>query len=528
MLNTLYGRLVAVLVGFALIMAAAFVLVIRYSDNARRLEVSQSVYRSLASEFVRETVVPRGGETADYAAFTEIFNRIKVINPRINAYLVSRSGEILASSDRPGTVKRRRVDPAPIRAFLSDSANLPILGDDPADAGTKRVFSAARVELPGHREAYLYLVLRGARTESIAKPILQSYTLRQNLMIFGGALGLALIASALVIGIMTRRLQRLARVMDRFRESGFAEQPARRATGAAAGDDIDQLASTFREMADRIMAQMNELKQTDSLRRELVANISHDLRTPLASLQGYLETLQLKSGSLTAEEKRRYLEIALSQSEHLSELVAKLFELAKLDAERVDILPEPFVLADLLQDVVQEFELAAQKKGIRIAATLPQDMPLVTGDIGLIERALRNLIENALRYTPAGGEVRVALAAGTDHATVRVTDTGPGIDAADLPRIFDRFYRGEKSRSDTSSGAGLGLAITKRILELHDSDVSVESAPGGGTTIGFTLAYVGAEAAPSPDASGGAETEGDRQPPRHGVMPQALGSRTSD
>jgi signal transduction histidine kinase len=495
MLSRLYVKLVAVLAGFAFIMAAAFVMVIRYSDDARRLEMSQRVYRTLAADFVRETVVPLGGDTADYAVFGEVFNRIKVINPRIDAYLVDASGAILAASGRLGTNRRDlRVDPAPIREFLSEEPTLPILGDDPADARTRRVFSAARVELPGHREAYLYLVLRGARTESIAQPILQSYTLRQNLVIFGGALVLALIASALVMGIMTRRLKHLARVVDRFRESGFAEQPAPGRRLPAAGDEIDQLAGNFSEMADRILDQMRELRQSDSTRRELVANISHDLRTPLASLQGYLETLQLKGDRLSPEEKRNYLEIALRQSERLSQLVAKLFELAKLDAGRAVMAPEPFVLTDLVQDVVQGFELAAGGKGIRISANLPLDMPLVRADIGLIERALRNLIENSLRYTPAGGSIVVSVVPGEAQATVQVADTGSGIDAADLPRVFDRFYRGEKSRSDSSDNAGLGLAITKRILELHESAISISSEPGR-TLIAFTLPYVGADPA---------------------------------
>ena len=225
------------------------------------------------------------------------------------------------------------------------------------------------------------------------------------------------------------------------------------------------------------------------LRAALFSSVTHDLRTPLASLQGHLETLHYKGERLSEAEKRGYMEIALRQSGLLSELVAKLFELAKLDAERPPMLPEPFVLPDLVQDVVQQFELAAANRRVTLAAHLPLEMPLVFGDIGLIERALRNLIENSLRFTPEGGAVRVGVAAEAGHAAVRVSDTGCGIDAADLPRIFDRFYRGEKSRSDSSGNAGLGLAITKRILELHGSAISVASRPGD-TTIAFTLPYV--------------------------------------
>jgi two-component system, OmpR family, sensor kinase len=488
--GSLYAKLVAVLVSFALIMSLAFVLVMRLSDTALRQEISQRAYRTYASQLVKEHLFPKG--RLDPAAFEAVFDHIKVVNPRIEAYLIDASGVILASSSRIGALKRKTVDLGPVHSFLADNPVLPILGDDPTDDRDRRVFTAARLTLERQGEAYLYLVVKGIRSESAMQQILESYGLRENIVVIGGGLLLALVAGALIIGLLTRRIQHLARVMDRFRESGFAEQPVRNPPPAHSGDEIDRLAGTFNEMADRLLAQMHELRHTDSMRRELVANVSHDLRTPLASLQGHLETLQYKAERLSDAEKRGYLEIALRQSELLSQLVAKLFELAKLDAERPAMLPEPFVVTDLVQDVVQQFELAAENKRIALSARLPQEMPLVIGDIGLIERALRNLIENSLRFTPEGGDIRVSVIAGQNDASVEVTDTGCGIDAADLPRIFDRFYRGEKSRYDSSGNAGLGLAITKRILELHHSTLSVASKPGL-TTIGFTLPYAGAD-----------------------------------
>lgn len=491
MFGSLYAKLVAVLVGFALAMSLAFVLVMRYSDTVRRQELSQRVYRSYASQLVKEHIFPK--DRLDPSAFESVFDHIKVVNPRIDAYLIDASGTILASSSRAGALQRKTVDLGPIQKFLAEDTALPILGDDPTDGQDQRVFTATRLTLAGHGDAYLYLVIKGVRSESAVQQILESYVLRENIAVIGGGLLLALLAGALIIGLLTHRIRRLAGVMDRFRDSGFAEQAAPSSARARSGDEIDRLAGTFGEMADRILAQMRELRHTDSMRRELVANVSHDLRTPLASLQGHLETLQYKADRLSDAEKRNYLEIALRQSELLSQLVAKLFELAKLDAERPAMLAEPFVLADLAQDVVQQFELAAAEKSITLDAQLPQEAPLVFGDIGLIERALRNLIENSLRFTPGGGAIRVIVIAEQDHATVQVTDTGCGIDAADLPRIFDRFYRGEKSRSDSTGNAGLGLAITKRILELHSSSISVVSQAGL-TIMSFTLPYAAAVA----------------------------------
>jgi len=238
-----------------------------------------------------------------------------------------------------------------------------------------------------------------------------------------------------------------------------------------------------------MLAQMSALQQTDAMRRELVANISHDLRTPLASLQGYLETLHLKRAQLSDEEQRTYLEIALKQTEQLSGLVSRLFDLAKLDSGQVIVSLEPLALGDLVQDVVQEFDLAASNKGVVLKALIRPDLPLVIADIGLMERVLRNLIENALRYTPEGGAVTVTTSPGANGAIVEVADTGVGIPAEELPRIFDRFYRIEKSRGLAAGSAGLGLAITKRILDLHGTKIGVTSERGR-TVFRFLLPYV--------------------------------------
>jgi len=311
------------------------------------------------------------------------------------------------------------------------------------------------------------------------------------------SLVIALIASALLIKVVTRPLHQLSVVMQKFRGSGFAELPQGL---PAPRDEVGTIAETFNRMSDRIFDQMAALRQTDAMRREFVANISHDLRTPLASLQGYLETLSLKRGQLTADEERLYLQTALKQTEQLSGLVGRLFDLARLDSDEVVVNLEPFALGDLVQDVVQEFELAARKKEIEIKAAVRSDLPLALGDIALLERALSNLIDNALRYTERGGKVTVSAAPGGSGVVVEVKDTGIGIAAAELPRVFDRFYRVEKSRGLGQGNAGLGLAITKRILELHGSTISAESDPGR-TVFRFGVKYAAPGAAASADAA---------------------------
>jgi two-component system OmpR family sensor kinase len=213
------------------------------------------------------------------------------------------------------------------------------------------------------------------------------------------------------------------------------------------------------------------------LRRHLIANVSHDLRTPLAALHGYLETLLMKEDRLSAQQRKNYLKIAARQSEHLGTMVSELFELVQLDFKGFEIHPESMQLGELAQDVLQKFQIAAEKKRIALKAEIRADLPFVWADIGLIERALENLLDNALRHTPFGGVVSLAVTASDGRVAVRVSDTGSGIPAAELPHIFERFYRVDKSRTSGTGGAGLGLAIVKRIVDLHRGEIAVESTP---------------------------------------------------
>ena len=387
---------------------------------------------------------------------------------------------------------RERVSLQPIREFLSGTVRLPIRGDDPRQADGRKIFSVAPIPRhSGNGEAagggYLYVVLGGERYESVVAGLRSNWVLR---LAAGVALGALAVVLAVGLVLFRRLTRRLARLDHRIR--AFHPDPNEPPATPPPGDEIDRLEAAFHRMAERIEAQIHELSALDELRRELVANVSHDLRTPIAALQGYLETLQLKEGSLDEDERRRYLNVAARHAEHLGKLVAQLFELARLDVEEARLEVEPVSLAELAQDVVQKFHLAAERHGVALEALAGRPLagqPFVAADIRLLERALDNLLDNALAHTPPGGRVTVAVEETPRGLRLRLADTGTGIPPDELPRIFDRFQRGEDRGRRERPGAGLGLAITKRILELHGSDLTVESTVGRGTAFSFELPY---------------------------------------
>lgn len=293
-----------------------------------------------------------------------------------------------------------------------------------------------------------------------------------------------------------RRLKRLADTVEAFARGGCTE-PLRVAGADANGDQIDRLAAHVEQMAARIGEQFAEIERAVDRRRELLANLSHDLRTPLASMQGYLELLLLRHGSLPPAEERNYLETAVRHGERLGRLVGDLFELTQLEAAQALPQREAFLLAELAQDVAQKFALdaRARKVDLRAAGGDGSGAVRAQADIGMVERVLENLLDNALRHTPAGGSVTIEIGADAHRARVAVRDTGCGIPPAELAGIFDRYDRADRSRP--GARGGLGLAIARRIVRLHGGELSASSIAGAGSCFAFDLPL----AAPRPAAT---------------------------
>ena len=487
MFRSLYSKLATVLLLLFVLVGLSIVAVTIFSAEMYQQEVDQKLNRDLAAHIVSEKLLLRNNQINE-DALKEIFHMLMVINPSIEIYLLDPAGKILAFSAPPGKVKRRQVSLEPIDHWLKQDANYPILGDDPRNPAKRKAFTVARIAEQGKLEGYLYVILGGETYDSIVHKLKGSYILRLSAWAIAASMLVALVAGLLLFAILTGRLRRLNAAIDAFKSgTALSEIALPKLKRSNAGDEIQQLSSTFKEMAQRIESQMDKLKKADSLRRELVANVSHDLRTPLATLQGYIETLLLKDRHLTVTERKDYLKIAIKHCDRLSKLVEELFELAKLDAQETKLLREAFNLSELVQDVVQKFQLKAQEKDIDIITNLGNELPFAMADIQLIERVLENLIENAMRHTPVGGSIRVVLTPGRQGIEIGVSDNGSGISPEELPHIFDRFYQLDKSRNSGQGLAGLGLAICKRVLELHGRSINVDSSPGSGTTFTFNL-----------------------------------------
>jgi signal transduction histidine kinase len=252
--------------------------------------------------------------------------------------------------------------------------------------------------------------------------------------------------------------------------------------------ELAVVSSSINTMADTIVQNIEELKEVDKLRRDLIANISHDIRTPISIIHGYIETLIMKQDTLDIQKRQEYMQTIIKSTERLKRLMTDLFELSKLESRQIKPKLESFFISDLLQDLTHKYGLRAQERKIELEADLQSRMPVVHADIAMIERVMQNLIDNAMNYTPENGKVKIKMDETDRFVNISVINSGEGIPPEEIPKIFDRYYKVENNVS--GRGTGLGLAIVKNILEIHQSDISVTSEVKGDTSFTFNLPIV--------------------------------------
>ncbi len=313
---------------------------------------------------------------------------------------------------------------------------------------------------------------------------LQPHDLRLTglLLIFAGISAVSF--GFFISSALTERISKLAEGTERIAAGDLSARVV-----VVGNDELTALATMFNRMASRLEEVDNEKRMLEQTRRDLIAWVSHDLRTPMASIRVMLEAMA--DGVVSdADTTQRYLRNAQTEIQHLSRLIDDLFELAQLDAGHLALDLEPSSLRDLISDTLENMRAQAERRSINLSGRVDDGIDPVVMAPEKIQRVLNNLVGNALRHTPAGGSV--ALQARLDENKVRVdiVDTGEGIASNDLPHVFESFFRGEKSRSRDDQGmrgAGLGLAIAKGLVEAHGGSISVRSEQGHGATFSFTL-----------------------------------------
>jgi signal transduction histidine kinase len=298
------------------------------------------------------------------------------------------------------------------------------------------------------------------------------------LLVFAGGMAMAL--GYFLSSTMTDRIHLLKKAAEKLAQGNLETR-----VSVSGRDEVATLAESFNKMASQLQAMDRKQRNLERLRTDLIAWVSHDLQTPLASIRAILEALY--DGVVEEPETvSRYLNTAQRDVSSLSALIDDLFEMAQLDAGGIPLERADSSLADLISDTLESFSELASRQNIQLEGSVEAGIDPVFMDTQRIGRVFNNLISNALRHTPAGGRIEVRARRADSGVEVTVCDSGEGIRTEDIPNVFESFYRGEKSRSRATGGAGLGLAIARGIVHAHGGDIRVESQPGD-TRFIFTL-----------------------------------------
>jgi len=293
-------------------------------------------------------------------------------------------------------------------------------------------------------------------------------------LVAGGVLILgAVLTSFMIFGPARRRLRALESAARQFGAGDLTARAPHRG-----GDEIAAVASAFNTMADDLAARAEALATSDRVRRQLLADVSHELTTPVTAMRGYLETLTMPEMKLDEPTRARYLGIISDETNRLERLIGDLLDLARLEGGGGTLHIEDVPVDQLFERVVARHGRAAEQAGVKLSASTDPHASLIRGDRDRLEQALQNLAANAIRHAPPGTTVHLRSQLADARVVLSVEDAGPGIAAEHLPHIFDRFYKGDPARTGTSAGSGLGLSIVKAIVERHGGTLTVDSRPG--------------------------------------------------
>lgn len=494
MIRGLYRRLALILLSMFIVLGAILFWLYENSTQTLQQETSQKLHLHLA-EYLVQDIALFHAEKLDHDSVKEAFSKVMMLDPATELYVVDPEGKVLAYDAPEEKIKYRTISLRPIEKFLDSLKNkeaLPILGDDPRSKKQK-IFSVAPIYTKDHTLlAYLYIIINGEAYDTVATALQVNKTRWMGLGMIGAALIFLLFTALLLFNKLTRPLVKLSREVVNFEQSNFQELPKNANSFLSHPqknlDEFQQLRGSFYRMSQHICDQLEFLKKHDELRSEFLAHVSHDLRTPLAGVQAYLETLQLDDTDISEEERQDFLRKALVTNNRLSKMIDELFELSRLEYGEVDIHPETIMLSDLLSDMYATLNNLALDKDIELTVTIESGISTVYADVARLDRVFQNLITNAIQYTPEKGSVTVdVVESDSNKVKISVSDTGQGIAKADLPYIFEPFFRSKSGRRIYQEGKGLGLAITEKLLALHDSKLAVVSDLNTGTTFSFIL-----------------------------------------
>jgi signal transduction histidine kinase len=479
--KSLLGQIIFPLIILFVAMTAGLFLIYCAITDRNSARVEQTLHKNLAQQIIHYSDELQQGDISK-EALKPAFHSLMLLGPSYEIYITDNQGKLLVFAAEPHKIKRYSIDIKPLDKFIS-GANYPLYADNPRSIDQQKLFTAAPIYKQNKQIGYVFVILGGDKYDSIVKSISFNsdvYKILAALVLFF-ALALALLV--FIFARIVKPISQLDQDITNFVSADFSAISASKPNQYAANEIIN-LHNNFSSLEHKIHKQLTQIKSTEQLRREMLSHISHDLKTPLASLKGYLETWLLQYQDAAGSD---FIQVAQKNANQLQRLVEQIIELAQLDSNTVSLYKEPVAVAELAQDVLSKFQLQAEKQAVTLSVE-PKDPSLqAIADIAKLERVLTNLVDNAIRHCQPGDSIKIQLQPKDNQIIISIADSGAGIPEEEMAHIFDAHFRASNSVTSNQGNSGLGLAIVAKLLSLHHATVSVSSVVSKGTTFSFSL-----------------------------------------
>ena len=481
--GSLFCRLSLAFFAVSVTTALLYAFVFSVIWNQFRNSADQRLYWEVAESLAHD-LRPFTAENFNRGEVDRILYRFASYNPQFDVYVLNPAGRIVASVP----ALHGQLDTAPLKRFigLQGIPAQPLFGPSARTPHrSETLFSAAPLAIEQH-PGFVYVDLSGAYREKIFNVHGDTFATYSAAGLLILTLGVTFPFGILLFYLLTRRFHRMTEALQAFEAGDYQKR-----LPAGWRDELGIHAKVFNQLADSLTATIARLEEVDSSRRELVANISHDLRTPVAAMRASLETLAQVRNPVERDSLLRAAEI---NSQELSGLLEDLFALSRLEAPELSLQIEVFPLDEMVEDIITSQRAHAERAGIALSCSFDGKQFAACADRKLLYRAVTNLVENAIRYSLPGAVIAIRMRELNGSVGCEIADTGIGMSPEELSRVFERFYRAPKARALHSRGTGLGLNIVQRIFENHGAALEVQSAVGQGTRWHFSLPAAAARA----------------------------------
>ncbi|TCI91029.1 HAMP domain-containing sensor histidine kinase [Tenacibaculum sp. M341] len=438
-----------------------------YSQTTQRLNANVAAHL-IEEKFKKSSPFLEDGEI-NTVLFDDIMHDMMAVNRAIEVYLLNDRGGVMHSLVLDHSNKsepKKKVDLAPVKKFIANN-EIFIQGDDPK-TGDQKIFSAAPFKIKD-KCGYIYVILASESYENVCKSIFKGYFSKLTFVTIFITMLLSVVIGWIFIIVISKNLLTIIYYVNRFKEGDLDSRIPN-----AKESNLSILATTFNEMANTISMNINEIQSINKFKKELIANVSHDLRSPLTIIRGYAETLKDAEQEITEKNRKEFLNIIEDSAISLSNLVNRLFDYSNLDANQMHLNKTEFCITELILEITKRYSIITENKKIEMYVFYNTNCEqFVFADKNLIERVIQNLLENAIKYTPREGKVffYIEKNQAKDKIIIKIKDTGPGISLQEQKFIFSKYF--QTGVSSNKNGVGLGLAIVKKITDLHNIDIKI-------------------------------------------------------